>query len=171
MYIFARGCSIGCSWLFLAMDFFFLRDYSVNYQTFSIKVQILHFWRQISEPLLIIPYRWILYSPWASQVAQVVKNPPSNAGGIRDLGSIPWRRAGQPTSVFLPGDSHGRGAWWATVHRVEKSWTRLKRLRQACILSSLNHPFSFLLPFFRQVILVTWLSRALGWHALFCASV
>ena len=22
------------------------------------------------------------------------------------------------------------GAWWATVHRVEKSWTRLKRLRE-----------------------------------------
>ena len=26
---------------------------------------------------------------WASQVAQVVKNPPANAGDIRDAGSIP----------------------------------------------------------------------------------
>ena len=43
MYIFARGWNIGCSWLFLAMDFFFfLRDY-VNYQTFSIKVWISRF--------------------------------------------------------------------------------------------------------------------------------
>jgi len=26
---------------------------------------------------------------WASQVALVVKNPPSNAGDIKDMGSIP----------------------------------------------------------------------------------
>ena len=26
---------------------------------------------------------------WASQVALVVKNPPANAGDVRDLGSIP----------------------------------------------------------------------------------
>ena len=32
----------------------------------------------------------------------------------------------QPTSVFLPGESHGqRGAWWATVQGVTKSWIRL----------------------------------------------
>ena len=28
-------------------------------------------------------------SPWASQVALVGKNPPANAGDIRDAGSIP----------------------------------------------------------------------------------
>ena len=45
----------------------------------------------------------------ASQVALVVKNPPANAG---DAGSVPgserfpWRRKWQPTSVFLPGESH-----------------------------------------------------------------
>ena len=27
----------------------------------------------------------------ASQVALVVKNPPANAGDMRDAGSIPWR--------------------------------------------------------------------------------
>ena len=27
--------------------------------------------------------------------------------------------------VFLPGDSRDRGAWWATVHGVTKSQTRL----------------------------------------------
>ena len=31
---------------------------------------------------------------------------------------IPWRRAWQPTPVFLPGESMDRGAWQATVHRV-----------------------------------------------------
>ena len=29
---------------------------------------------------------------------------------------------------FLPGESHGQGAWGATVHRVAKSQTRLKQL-------------------------------------------
>ena len=44
----------------------------------------------------------------------VVKNPPANAGGIRDTGSnpwvrkIPWRRKWQPAPVFLPGKSHGQ---------------------------------------------------------------
>ena len=54
----------------------------------------------------------------ASQVALVVKNPPANAGDIRDMGSIPelnpwvrkipWRRAWQPTPVFLPGEFNGQ---------------------------------------------------------------
>jgi len=60
----------------------------------------------------------------------VVKNLPTNAGDIRDAGSIPWvrkiswRRAWQSTPVHLPGESpRRRGAWRATVHRVAKSQT------------------------------------------------
>ena len=34
------------------------------------------------------------------------------------VGKIPWRRAWQPTPVFLPGESMHRGAWRATVHGV-----------------------------------------------------
>ena len=30
-----------------------------------------------------------------------------------------------PTPVLLPGKSHGQGAWWAAVHGVAKSRTRL----------------------------------------------
>jgi len=68
----------------------------------------------------------------ASQVALVVKNLPANAGDIRDAGLIPG-------SGRSPGGGHGnplqysclenpmdREAWWATVHRVTKSWTLLK---------------------------------------------
>ena len=53
----------------------------------------------------------------ASQVALVVKNVPANAGDVKDVGDmgsipwvgkIPWQRAWQPTSVFLPGESHGQ---------------------------------------------------------------
>ena len=30
-----------------------------------------------------------------------------------------------PTPVFLPGESHRQGAWWAIVHGVAESWTQL----------------------------------------------
>ena len=53
---------------------------------------------------------------------------PSNTGDVRDMGSIPG-------SGRSPGEGHGnslqysclenlkdRGAWWATVHGVTKSW-------------------------------------------------
>ena len=43
---------------------------------------------------------------------------------------IPWRRAWQSTPIFLflLENSMDRGDWQATVHRVAKSLTRLKRL-------------------------------------------
>ena len=56
----------------------------------------------------------VFYEPIrASQMVIVVKNLPANEGNIRDAGSIPvgkmpWRRARQPTPVFLPGESHGQ---------------------------------------------------------------
>ena len=43
------------------------------------------------------------------------------------VGKIPWRRAWQPTPVFLPGKSHGQRSL-VGPHRVSKSRTRLKRL-------------------------------------------
>ena len=44
------------------------------------------------------------------------------------VGKIPWRRAWQPTPVFLPGESVDRGAWQATVHSVAEGWGQLKQL-------------------------------------------
>ena len=38
---------------------------------------------------------------WASQVVLVVKNPPANAGDIRDMDLIPWRVRKSP------GEGHG----------------------------------------------------------------
>ena len=49
-----------------------------------------------------------------SQVMLVVKNPPANAGDIMRcgldsyVGKIIWRRAWQPTPIFLPGESRGQ---------------------------------------------------------------
>ena len=34
-----------------------------------------------------------------------------------------WRRKWQPTPVVLPGESQGRGSWWAAVYGVTQSWT------------------------------------------------
>ena len=39
-----------------------------------------------------------------------------------------WGRKRKPTPVFLPGESQGRGAWWAAVYGVAQSRPRLKRL-------------------------------------------
>ena len=39
-----------------------------------------------------------------------------------------WIRKWQPTPVFLPGESHDGGAWWAAVCGVAQSRTWLKRL-------------------------------------------
>ena len=44
-------------------------------------------------------------------------------GLIPELGKISWRRAWQPSSVFLPGESHGQRSLGATVCGVAKSWT------------------------------------------------
>ena len=50
----------------------------------------------------------------ASQVVLVVKNLPANAGDVMRHGFDPWvgkipcRRAGQPTPIFLPGESQGQ---------------------------------------------------------------
>ena len=65
----------------------------------------------------------------SSQVALVVKNPPVNAGDMRDIGLIPG-------SGRLPGGGYcnplqysclenpmDQGAWRATVYRVAKSQT------------------------------------------------
>ena len=65
----------------------------------------------------------------------VVKHLPASAGNIRDMGSITGlgRSSGgghdnplQYSCLENPMDREG--AWQATVHRVTKSWTRLKRL-------------------------------------------
>ena len=81
-----------------------------------------------------------------------VKNLPANTGDIRDAGSIPG-------SGRSPGGGHGnplqysclenpidRGARRATVHRLVKSRTRLKRLsttwNQICLKKN-NNLFSY----------------------------
>ena len=59
-------------------------------------------------------------------MALVVKNPPVNAGDIRDAGLIPelgrspGGEHGQPLQYFSLQNSMNRGAWQVTVDRVTK---------------------------------------------------
>ena len=67
---------------------------------------------------------------WTSQVALVVKKRPAKAGDVCKthwfdpwVGTIPWRKAQQPTPVFLPGEFHEQRSLGATVRGVLNSWT------------------------------------------------
>ena len=67
----------------------------------------------------------------------MVKNPPANAGDIKDTGSIPGLGRsprggnGNPLQYSCLENSMDRGAWWATAHGVTKSQTRLSDLAHA----------------------------------------
>ena len=66
--------------------------------------------------------------PGAFPGGAVVKNPPANAGEVRDVGSIlelgrsPGEGSGNPRQSSCLENHMDRGAWWATVHGVAKSW-------------------------------------------------
>ena len=70
-------------------------------------------------------------------------------GGLQSMGSLGvghdwatslslltfmhWRGKWQPTPVFLPGESQGRGAWRAAVYGVAQSRTQLKWLSSSTV--------------------------------------
>ena len=62
----------------------------------------------------------------------MVKNLLANAGDVRDAALIPGSGRspggghGNPLQYFCLENLMNRGAWWATVHSVAKSWTRLE---------------------------------------------
>ena len=65
---------------------------------------------------------------WTSLLAQLIKNPPTNAGdsvSIPGSGRSPGEGNGTPLQYSCLENSRKRGAWWATVHGVTKSQTRL----------------------------------------------
>ena len=65
---------------------------------------------------------------WASVVAQLVKNPP--ARWVTWVRSLAWEdplEEGMAThsSILAWRIPMDRGPWWATIHGVAESWTRL----------------------------------------------
>ena len=86
-----------------------------------------HFYSYPLTDLYIYDLHSSIYYFGASQVALIVKNPPTNAGDIGDMGLIPG-------SGRYPGEQHGNplqysclehhmdgGAWWVTVHGTAES--------------------------------------------------
>ena len=68
---------------------------------------------------------------WAFLVAQMVKNVPEmQKTQVQSLKGEDPLGKGMAThsSILAMEDPMDRGGWWATVHGVAESWTRLKRL-------------------------------------------
>ena len=57
---------------------------------------------------------------WPSLMAQTIKNPPANAGDVRDKGLTPGEGNGNPLQYSCLGNPMDREAWWATVQLVTK---------------------------------------------------
>ena len=75
----------------------------------------------------------------ASQVALVVRNPPviqEKCCFIPGSGRSPGEGNGNPLQYSCLENPMDRGAWWATVHTVTKSQTRLKQL-------SMQNPYEY----------------------------
>ena len=72
-----------------------------------------------------------------------------------------WRRKWQPTPVFLPGESQGRGSLWAAVYGVAQSRTRLKWLKQSFPTATSQTGFFTLLVVLQVVIDVSYKKKLL----------
>ena len=82
-----------------------------------------------SFPISVITEYWVEFPVlYGFPDAVVVKNPPASEEDAGDTGSIPGLegspggRNGTSLQYSCLGNRVGRGAWWATVHGVTKSW-------------------------------------------------
>ena len=119
---------------------FHLHNYSIEYslqdgvkENFYIMLQISKIFQ--NGFLNLLQQFELTYNIYrASQAVLVVKNPPANAGDIRDVGSIsglgrfPGEGHGNPLHHFCLRNPMDTGAQPTTVHRIAKSRTRRKLL-------------------------------------------
>ena len=88
--------------------------------------------RSISNPEQALDLQQDMQLSWAPYVAPVVRNPPADAGDIRDvgltpgLGRSPGGGHGNPLQYSCLESPMDREAWRATVHVVAESQTQLK---------------------------------------------
>ena len=77
------------------------------------------------KPIYFLCFFLRLGKTWGFPGGSVVKNLPAmQETRARSLGwEDPLEEGMATTTVFLPGESHGRGAWWATVQGVAQSRT------------------------------------------------
>ena len=67
--------------------------------------------------------------PGGSEVKASAYNT-GDLGSIPGLGRSPGEGNGNPFQYSCLENPMDRGAWWATVHGVAKSWTQLKLLHK-----------------------------------------
>ena len=104
----------------------------------------------------------------ASQLLLVVKNLPANAGDKTDTGSILGLGRssgignGAPLQYFCLENFMDRGTWWATVHGVMKSQTRLSMCAHmivknegVCFLKSVAIKWAV-----DKLLKISWIARA-----------
>ena len=73
-------------------------------------------------------------SQWTTGTLPTCQSMKHVRGGFDSwVGKILWRRAWQHTPIFFPGNPMDRGAWWATIHGVAKSWTCLRQLSMCAV--------------------------------------
>ena len=101
-----------------------MHDWSITLWQASLLITARKRWRAVRE---------VLREGFSG--GSVVKNPPAKAGDAGDAGSIPGLGRnpeggnGNPLQYSCRENPMDRGACWATVHGIAKSWTKLKWLR------------------------------------------
>ena len=131
-----------------------------DWATFTFYDWQFYFWECILENTRTISQQFIIVTNWKQPKwpkvgdwfgflsVLVAKNPLTNAGDIRDMGSIPGSGrcpGGGHSSPFQHScleNSMDRGPWQTTVHRVTKSWTQLKRFSMHAQKMAKNHFFN-----------------------------
>ena len=89
---------------------------------------------------------------WASQVALVVKDLPTDAADARFnpwVGKMPWNRKWQPALVFLPGRFHGQRSLagyspWSCRKSDITGWLNNKFWTQSFLIKNQKQVFKFL---------------------------
>ena len=116
MYMFINSCDLCFVWLWLYVNVVEIE--SLVY-TFSVAFCLLNIMMIMLPSIIVVSF------DWPSPVVLLVKNPPANAGDIRDMDSISGlgRSSGgghgnqlQYSCLENPMD---RGSWWAIVHRLQ----------------------------------------------------
>jgi len=121
-------------WFFVVIVMLSIFIYYVKFKNdFCTTIAVLHYSVVVFIIKFIIEiYIFICFHVWVSKVALVVKNLPTIAEDLRDIGSIPGSGIslregnGNPLQYSCLENPMHRGAWQATVHRVTKSLTQLK---------------------------------------------
>ena len=82
---------------------------------------------QYSNEIVYWYSSWLHASQWVQNLP-TMKETQADVSSIPRSGRSPGGGYGNPLQYSCLENPMDRGAWWATVHRVTKSWTQLKQL-------------------------------------------